>query len=119
MELSPELKLFLDLHLFTIEELDILLQFRANREQQMDAVDIARLLRVDPISVSNYLTKLRIRGLVLPLEKSDRLGKSKYAGFSKAEEILMDKLVLLLQKRRADIEAYLKQSERGKHRILA
>lgn len=108
MALGLDLKAFLEKHRFSIEELDALLLFHANRQTEFDSVDVARELRSDPISVTQVLMHLQARKLIKPRFMGTLIGKYTYLGFSKEEERILGKLSSCMITERDNVTGFLK-----------
>lgn len=62
--LSEQLRDFITRHIFSLEQLEILLLLRSDPETRWNAVNVAKALALQPDSVAARLADLRARGFI-------------------------------------------------------
>jgi hypothetical protein len=75
---SSEVKAFLDSHIRSVQELEVLLFLRKNRARDWDVVEVAEQLGGDPVAISDNMMRLYLKGLLGNGGGRDRFYRYRY-----------------------------------------
>ena len=110
--LSTEIKTFLDSKIDSVDELEVLLLVRTKPAKEWDALEIARELRLDPITASTLLMSLYVKGLIGHQEKKGRLNEFCYGESPKESDRPLSELATLIQRARTEVIDYVTTQQR-------
>jgi hypothetical protein len=84
--LSTETKDFLDRHISSDDELQILLLLHSQPQKRWTAMEVGEAVRMEPLSAARHLMDLHKKGLVRHHEQSGALYDFQYRLYIEAEE---------------------------------
>lgn len=116
--LSSEVKTFLEKHIRSVEELEVFLFLRNHRDKDWDVVEVAESVGGDPVSISDNLMRLYLKGLLGHPENRKSFYRYRYrvetamdeedvAKVASAYELARNEVVdFLFKKNRRQLEAF-------------
>lgn len=109
--LSATSRNFLDKHVETVEDLEILLLLRAAPMRDWDAVDVGREIGLEPIAASNRLMRLYLNGLLDHPQKGGRLFHFRHCVNSSSDRCLSE-LAAIFEKSRMEVVHHILNRQR-------
>ena len=110
--LSSEIQNFINENIRSVEELEVLLALRKRPERDWDAVDVSHELRIDPISASNYLMGLYLKGLLSHQEHKGCFYSYRYRAVPEKKDKQLAELAMAFERARTDVVDYIFASQR-------
>lgn len=117
--LSNEAQAFIDENIRSVDELEILLLLRKHPEKEWDAVDVAREIKIDPVSASNYLMGLYLKTLLGHQEHRGRFYSYRYRAHVKAKDKPLTELASAFERARSEVIDYIFTSQRRQFRAFS
>lgn len=117
--LSTGIQTFIDENIRCVEELEVLLVLRKHPEKDWDAVDVSHELKIDPISASNYLMGLYLKGLLGHQEHKGRFYSYRYRTVPKAKDKQLSELAAAFERARSEVVDYIFTSQRRQFRAFS
>jgi len=104
--LSTEVKAFLEKNIRSPEELQVFLFLRARRDRDWDVVEVAEELGGDPVSISDNLMRLYLKGLLGHPENRERFYRYRYHPQPAKDEVVA-KVAEAFERARAEVNDFI------------